>query len=77
MDVESTIQLSLLGCMEENSALSLQNKQLKQQLEQAEKDKAELVEAFKFAYENGTFYPAAFKELDPAYDKYIAAKHRG
>jgi hypothetical protein len=43
----------------------------KKELEQQQAAIDKLKTAFKFAYENGTFYPAAFNVLDPVYDEFI------
>ena len=51
-------------------------KRLQQQLEQQAKSIDELEKGFKFAYENGTFYPAAFKVLDPIYAEYIETENQ-
>ena len=34
----------------------------------------ELIDGFKFAYENGSFYPEAVEYLAPIYEKHIANK---
>ena len=46
----------------------------KAELAKANKDIQELKDGFKFAYENGSFYPKAFDYLDPIYEKHLKDK---